>query len=149
MRIQLLLTTSQQYQPADPSKHKVDKAPNRWRYPKSSLQLDQVRRDGIPKATQKQTDWCLRVWAQWAAQRRQKIVEESKTAHPLLDDFPEMTKTTLQFWLPRLVTEIRKCNSRSYTPNSLYQICCGLDRSLQIADKPNIDIFNAPGFTHF
>ena len=51
---ELLLAASQQYQSADPSKHKVDKAPNGWG---STLQLDQILRDGNLIAMQAGLKW--------------------------------------------------------------------------------------------
>ena len=36
---------------------------DRWGSPKSSAKLDQLRKDGIPNSTQKQTDWSLSVWS--------------------------------------------------------------------------------------
>ena len=42
------------------------------------------------------------------------------------DDFGTNSVDSLKFWLPKFVAEVRKIDG---TCNSLYQICCGLQRS--------------------
>ena len=86
---------------------------------------------------------------QWASYRREKIIEESETKHPLLTNFVAMSEDGLKFWLVKFVAEVRRSDGKPYPPNSLYQICCGLGRALRVADRSDIDIFNSPGFAIF
>jgi len=39
----------------------------RWSLPKCDEELQQIRRDGVPKQTQKQTSWAVSVWEQLAS----------------------------------------------------------------------------------
>ena len=137
----LLLAASQQHKSDSKITEQEDIGitVNRWGSPKTTTQLDNIRRDGIPKTSQKQTDWCLSLRAQWASHRRQKIAKQSETAHPLLDNFTKMTKILRQFWLPKFVIEVRKCNGEPYSPSTLP----GLLR-LGFADRPLVDLLNAP-----
>ena len=65
------------------------------------------------------------------------------------DDFPYGKEESLTFWLPKFVVEVRKGNGDPYPPNSLYQICCGLQRGLKAANRAELDIFNSPRFVLF
>ena len=57
-----------------------------------------------------------------------------------------MTNT---LWLPKFVLEVLKANSEPYSPNSLYQICCGLHRILRAANRAELNIFNNPRYDFF
>ena len=60
-----------------------------------------------------------------------------------------MSKDGLESWLVKFITKVQHNDAKSYPPNSLYQICCGLGRALRVADRSEIDIFNSPGFAMF
>jgi len=85
----------------------------------------------------------------FASYRREKIIEESETKHPLLTNFVATSEDGLKFWLVKFVAEVRCSDGKPYPPNSLYQICCGLGHALHVADRSEIDIFNSPGFAMF
>ena len=89
-------------------------------YHKFDEKLKKIRQGGIPKQTQKQTEWAVSVWVQWASYRREKI-EESETKHPMLTNFVAMSEDGLKFWLVKFVAEVRRSDEKPYPPNSLYQ----------------------------
>ena len=60
-----------------------------------------------------------------------------------------MAEEALLFWLLKFVAEIRKRDGSLYPPNSVYQICCGLNSTLKSANRVDIDMFNSPKFTQF
>ena len=122
---------------------------DRWGSPKSSAKLNLLRKDGIPKSTQKQTDWSLSVWSQWSCCRSENLVEADECVHKLKQEFTAMTEEALLFWLLKFVAEIRKSDGSLYPPNSVYQICCGLSRALKSSNRVDIDMFNSPKFTQF
>ena len=68
----LLLAASQQHKSDSKIAEQEDigTTVNRWGSPKTNTQLDNIRRDGIPKTSQKPTDWCLSLRAQWASHHR-------------------------------------------------------------------------------
>ena len=43
-------------------------------------------------------------------------------------------------WLQHFVLEARKSNGDHYSPDSLHQICCGLQRAIRTAGKLNTDV---------
>ena len=57
-----------------------------WGSPKLSAKLDLLRKDGIPKSTQKQTDWSLSVWSQWSCCRSENLVEADECVDELKQD---------------------------------------------------------------
>ena len=89
------------------------------------------------------------MWKQWASQRRENLIEDCELEHKLCDDFPSCTEESLALWLPKFVVEVRKGNGEPYPPNSLYQICCGLHRSLKAANRAELNIFDSPRFVLF
>ena len=122
---------------------------SRWSSPKSFVRLDKIRQDGVPVATQKQTCWALSIWRQWVSHRLENLIEHHEREFELKEDFAACDQDSLVFWLPKFVAEVRKVSSQPYPPNSLYQICCGLHRSLRVANTTDIDMFNSPKFAQF
>ena len=55
----------------------------------------------------------------------------------------------MNFWLCRFVVEARKKNGSNYPPNSVYQLCCGLNRGLIAADRGDVKMFDDSRFTAF
>ena len=106
--------------------------------PTSANQLEQIRKDGIPRSTQKRTDWSLSVWSQWSqwsSWRSQSLIESDEHQHELNKTFVTMTEEAMLFRLPKFITEARRSDGNPYPPNSVYQICCGLSRALRSANR--------------
>ena len=57
-----------------------------------------------------------------------------------------MTVASLQFWLPKLVIEVRRSDRKHYPPDSLYAICAGL---LKFNDRADVQIFSDAKFSCF
>jgi len=57
----------------------------------------------------------------------------------------------LNYWLSILVVEVRKKKDPGsvYPPNTLYQLCCGLQRHMRENDQPDLNVFTDPAFKHF
>lgn len=113
------------------------------------MELEKIRKDGIPKLTQKQTDWATSIWFQWATFRRENLIEQSESRQELLPIFTDMKEDSMCFWIEKFVAEVRKTDGNPYPPNSLYQIVCGLHRALRCANRFEVDIFNGVGFSKF
>ena len=112
----------------------------RWGTPKHMNELDKLRMDGIPKKMQDQMKWSLTVWREWAEQRRGRLIQEAKFEYPLAMNFGAMTPEEMNFWLANFVVEARRDDEKQYPANTLYQLCCGLARSLK-SDCPTIELF--------
>ena len=55
----------------------------------------------------------------------------------------------LCFWLSKFVHEIKKKDGCVYPPNTLSQICAGLQRALRENGLPELDIFQNPRYKLF
>ena len=63
------------------------------------------------------------------------------TVAPECDILYTLCDLELCFWLSKFVHEIKKKDSCEYPPNTLYQICAGLQRALRENGLPELDIF--------
>ena len=45
-----------------------------------------------------------------------------------------MSVVAINFWLCKFVIEVRRKDGKPYSPDSLYQICCGLLQLVKEAD---------------
>ena len=52
----------------------------------------------------------------------------------LKEELNKMPVAAINFWLCKLVIEVRQKDAKPYSPNTLYQICCGLLSLLKEAD---------------
>ncbi len=50
----------------------------------------------------------------------------------------------MNYWLERFVLEVRAKSGEEYSPDSLYQLCCGLLRSLREANRAKVNIVEVP-----
>ena len=137
-----LLVASQDYE-------KSTEVSSRWAPPTDSSEISALRKSGVPQKIQNQTNWALRVWRDWALYRRRNLVEEEETLHLLQDNFVEMDKTDMAFWLCKFVTEARRRDKEPYPPDTLYSLCCLLFRALKEGDRADVKPFEDPVFAAF
>ena len=66
-------------------------------------------------------------------------------------DILKVGEKELNYWFSKFVVEIRKKQEpgRVYPPNTLYQICCGLQWFLRNNGQPALNIFEQPMFKGF
>ena len=57
-------------------------------------------------------------------------------------EFEKLTVNEISFWLSRFILEIRKIDGDPYPPNTLYHICCGLQRHLRESDRADVNLFD-------
>ena len=93
----------------------------------------------IPKKTQANTLWATKLWQEWACSCI-KNISPDEIRHALDYDVVKMELADVSSWLQRLVLEVRKSNGDIYSPDSLYQLCCGIQRALREADH-DVNIF--------
>ena len=75
---------------------------SRWGNPVSLDDITDVREAGVAKKTRAQTEWCRRIWAEWAKSRCTHLKGEEKL-HELKYDICEMTPVAMNFWLCRFI----------------------------------------------
>ena len=107
--------------------------------------VEEVRKPGVPIKMQQSTSWVHNVWAEWAQERKQRIIEDIEKGHQLCETFADMCIDNMVFWLPKFVLEVRNRKGELYPLDSLYNLCCGLQRSIHTSDREDaINIFDGP-----
>ena len=112
--------------------------------PKTDEEVAEARSKGVPLKTQKDTAWCIYIWEQWREHRQ-------RTTGVAILPTMDLDKSGLNYWLSRFILEVRKQGNppSEYPPNTLYHICCGIQRYLRWNGKPGIDILSDPTFAEF
>lgn len=118
-------------------------------------ELEKRKESRIPPNTRVNTSWAVRTWAEWAEERNGMIAikgESGVTLPQVNSDILNITDNEeLNYWLSRLVVEVRKKKDPGsvYPPNTLYQLCCGLQRHMRDNGRPQLNFFSDPAFKHF
>ena len=118
--------------------------PLRFAAPLTDKEVEEARKTAIPKKTQKDTEWCMRIWREWRCQRN-SITASNERVPDILTQLP----ATLQRWMSRFVLEVRKKDGAPYPPNSVYHIVCGIMRFIRLNGKPEVDFFRDQDFAEF
>ena len=122
----------------------------RFASPKSSKSVEEVRKSAIPKKTRQNTEWTERTWHSWAKQRIEKLSpEELEKGYELDTKFANMNVASMNYWLRKFILEVRSMNGKEYSPDSLYQVCCGLHRSLKDNHRSEVNIFDDAELAEF
>ena len=107
----------------------------------------------IPVNTKASTSWTVNVWTEWAIERNWKSKDVCSTDKytTVNCDLLELHDDELNYWLSKFVGEVRqkKEPGRCCTPNSLYQMCCGIQRYLRDNGKPGLNLFENPSVKLF
>ena len=128
----------------------VNRGSVRYGSPKTSKEVEEARKRGIPVKTQDQNKWVGNIWHEWVQYRLQcSCVDPEEKEHKLLEDFCKMSKQAMNFWLGKFVLEVRRKDGRPYSPDTLYQICCALLRLLREVDRADVNILADPMFCQF
>ena len=138
-----LLQASELYEAESALKINSTQMP-RFAAPKTEEEVKQARQARIPKKTQTDTRYCIRIWKSWSEHRNS--VEKNELVP---EDITTLDCEQLQYWLSRFVLEVRKKSGLEYPPNTLHHICCGLLRHLGENGRPEIDIFKDSNFADF
>jgi hypothetical protein len=115
----------------------------RFAVPKTEEEVVEARKASVPKKTQTDTRYCMRLWDEWKMHRN---VTSTKRVP---DDITEMSRDELQYWMCRFVLEVRKRDGSLYPANTLHHLCCGVMRHLRQTGWHEIDIFKDPSFAEF
>ena len=74
-----------------------------------------TRVSAVPKKTQQDTQYCIRLWEEWC-QHRQSNLGVS------IPQLTELQPTELQQWLSYFILELHKKDGSKFTPDSLHHI---------------------------
>ena len=147
LETELLTTPSPELVPSPaqavlPSPAQTRPTPSRFAAPKTEEDIKSIKLNGIPKKTQDDTQYCLRVWEEWCKYRRNSCGDN-------IAPVTEMQPLQLQYWLIRFILEVRKKDGAEYPPNTLYHFCCGIMRFLRWNGLPSINFFTDAAFAEF
>ena len=113
----------------------------------SSVDIEQVKASGIPYKTKAYTSWTMTIWCKWAIHCSRNLLND-EAANELLHDVVRMESEAMAYWLKRFILEVQKADGECYSPDSLYQICCGLHQAMRSANH-EISIFEQSAFQQF
>ena len=116
-------------------------------------EVEKRRESRTPANTKVNTSWAVRCWEEWAVERNVKVRKNSSKEkyYEVNPDIKKVANEQLDYWLGKFVLEIGKKKKPGgvYLPNTLYQMCCGLQRFLRDNGRPGLDVFEDPKFKHF
>jgi hypothetical protein len=117
----------------------------RYAIPVTDEEVAKARIESVPKKTREDSEYCIRLWKDWAENRNNLT---GAVVPPLMELASDSER--LQYWLSRFVMEIRTKKGITYNPNSLHHLVCGIMRHIRKnCGKPEIDFFKDPQFADF
>ena len=111
------------FEPPPTKKKKKD----RFRPPISEDELAEISKGFVPPNTKKNSDWGMRVFLEWRAQRNERV-DDTKCPNDLLDRPAE--PEVINQWLAKFVAEVRKMDGQPYPPKTIHQILAALQRTM-------------------
>ena len=109
-------------------------------------EVEKRRESRIPANTKVNTSWAVRCWEEWAVECNVKVKKNSSKEkyYEVNPDIKKVANEQLDYWLGKFVLEIRKKKEPGsvYPPNTLYQMCCGLQRFLGDNGRPGLFLRN-------
>lgn len=89
----------------------------RYAIPATDEEVAKARIESVPKKTREDTEYCVRLWKDWAENRNNLTDAVVPPLKELASD-----SEGLQYWMSRFVMEIRTKKGTAYTPNSLHHL---------------------------
>lgn len=103
----------------------------------SDEKLQEIKDNSVPKNTARNTAWAVNIWKQWSLSRQEGFPGKFSEwpVHLYIAD-----NIQLDYLLSKFVIEVKKSDSNTYPPNTLYSICCGLLRYVR-ERRPEVNFF--------
>ena len=89
--------------------------------PVSDLDEKELCSSAVPGNTKAATEWGIRIWNDWAANRCGSTTDTDNGITPVTTPLLGMTATDLNYWMRKLVLEVRKKDGGMYP---LKLVCC-------------------------
>ena len=97
-----------------------DQGPSRFAHVEDiEAEVSRRMKDRVPQKTKRNNNWAQNVWNEW---------REANPMNPPVRDIRSCTEGELGRALERFVLEVRRKDGEVYPPDSLYQLCCGINR---------------------
>lgn len=117
---------------------------NQFGKPVNNEALESIRKSAVPMKTRQSMLWAVNIWGAWVKERKRVgFVEDDEKKYLLCDNILEMHMSleSLSSWLLKFVMEVRKESCDDYSPDSIYGMCCGLQRELRMNDREDVYLF--------
>ena len=86
----------------------------------------------------------------WTMQRMKYLsTEEIESAYKLEAAFASMNEVSMNYWLGHFILEVSAISGKEDSPDSVYQLCNGLQWSFRNGDCGDINSFEDSNFTEF
>ena len=123
----------------------TDGNPQRFSNPLTESEFEATLKSRIPKNTQNSSSWALAVFKEWRTWRNYRE-ETKKDINWPIPSLNTVDYKSLDYWLARFITEIRKQDNTDYPPgmysmynrNDLFKKECGSNVSLMSPWSVNI-----------
>ena len=86
--------------------------------------MDKICKGSVPKNTEKATNWVVRVFKQWKAERNRATSDDGEMCPSNLLQCP--VQVSLNYWLLLLVVEAHREDGQPYPPTSISNLLAGL-----------------------
>ena len=126
----------------DITEKKKEPKKRRFGEPVTDKEIEERKATAVPKKTQHDTMYCVRVFDEW---RESRYKETRVAIAPLI----QLSIEELNRYLSAFVLEARKQDGSFYLSDSLMHIVAGLMRYLRWNGQPDIDLFKQPSFSEF
>ena len=114
---------------------------------KSVGKVEKICASAIPNKTKQNTEWAGNTWFSWATQRMKNLcAEKIESGYKLEAALASMSVASMNYWLGHFILEARAISGKEYSPDSVYQLCCGLQQSLRTANRGGINLFEDRNF---
>ena len=108
---------------------------SRYGSPKSAKAVEKVWKSAVPERMRLNTEWAKKTWCDWVLYCLENLSQdEMGSEYELLSEFTTMSVPAMNYWLGKFVLEARTKSGKEYCLDSLYQLYCGLLRSLREAN---------------
>ena len=111
---------------------------SRFGRPTTSEELEKSSKGFLPKNTEKNDLWAMRVFQEWVQNRNAETDKKDHCPEGVLntDDAEVLAK-----WLSLFVMEVRKKDGTEYPPATIHLLLCGLQRIMRRQNSHPFDIF--------
>lgn len=101
----------------------------------------------IPSSSQSKSKWAKIVFEEYNNARNTNILNTFSTELMVLKNLNEMSKSDMEFILPKFINDVRKKDGSKYPPESLRQLVCALFHYLRYEVEQNWDFFRDSNFS--
>ena len=112
---------------------------SRFRTPKTLEEEKLLLSQFVPKNTQYNTKWAVKLFEEWQRSRSNTIAQREavgvegvnvSNVEDVRVPLEQMSPYSVNFWLCKFICEVAKTTGERYPPKTLYLLVCGINRHL-------------------